>query len=177
MPHVDYQPAPLELVATDDREKLAKRGADPLASFIVNLAHDSSGVGDLVRAYIALDIPKVSARIVRDSVERLRKSERDYDYRHRRGSEFVRRVATFSTPSKQLFCQRRPLMLLRYLRSSLKATARFPPTASRMTSELPKHSVAPAYYFSPRRSICQPSTRKLSLRVFPHATTMGCEID
>jgi hypothetical protein len=92
MPHVHKQAAPSELVATDDRERLAKRGADPLASFIVSLAHDSSGVGDLVRAYIALDIPKASARIVRDSVERLRKSERDYDYRHRRGSEFVRRV-------------------------------------------------------------------------------------
>jgi hypothetical protein len=57
------------VLATDDREKLAKRGADPLASFIVSLAHDSSGVGDLVRTHIALDIPKVSARIVRDSVE------------------------------------------------------------------------------------------------------------
>jgi hypothetical protein len=63
-----------------------------LAAFIVSLADDSSGVGDLERAFIAVDMPEDAIRIVRDSVEGLRKSERDYDYLHRRGFDFMRRV-------------------------------------------------------------------------------------
>jgi len=90
MSHADKTPASLEV--EEHRAGLIQRGADRLAAFIVSLAHAPSGVGDLVRAFITADSPELAIRIVRNSVEGLRKSERDDDYRHRRGFEVVRRV-------------------------------------------------------------------------------------
>jgi hypothetical protein len=71
---------------------LERRRPKELAAFILSLAEAPSGIGTRVQVFAAADDPRVAASILRGEIDFLREGERDYDVRHRRGSEWIRRI-------------------------------------------------------------------------------------
>jgi hypothetical protein len=80
-----------------EASRLARRGAEKLAEFILTLADDENGVGAYVRAFIAADDLPVAMQALKTEMVHIKAGEREYDYRHRRGTVFIQRVAHFST--------------------------------------------------------------------------------
>jgi|CZKI01.1.fsa_nt_gi hypothetical protein len=76
-----------------EASRLARRGAEKLAEFILTLADDENGVGAYVRAYIAADDPSVAMQALKTEIAHINAGEREYDYRHRRETIFIQRVA------------------------------------------------------------------------------------
>jgi hypothetical protein len=75
-----------------EASRLAHRGAEKLAEFILTLADDENGVGTYVRAFVAADDPPAAAQALKTEFARIIAGEREYDYRHRRGDVFIQRV-------------------------------------------------------------------------------------
>lgn len=75
-----------------DVQNLARRGADRLAEFILTLAHDASGIGNYVRAFIAGDDTGEARKILEAELAFVCNGEREYDYRHRRRDLMRQRV-------------------------------------------------------------------------------------
>ena len=76
-----------------EASRLAQRGAEKLAEFILTLADDENGIGEYVRAYIAADDPPAAVEELKTEIALINAREREYDYRHRRGNLVVQRVA------------------------------------------------------------------------------------
>lgn len=75
-----------------EASRLDQRGAEKLAEFILTLAYDEKGVGAYVRAFIAADDPLEAVEALKTEIAFIKSGEREYDYRHRRGDLFIRRV-------------------------------------------------------------------------------------
>lgn len=75
-----------------DALRLAQRGAEKLAEFILTLADDENAVGTYVRAFVAADDPAAVAQMLKTEMAQINAGEREYDYRHRRGDAFIQRV-------------------------------------------------------------------------------------
>jgi hypothetical protein len=75
-----------------DLQRLASRGPESLAKFILTLANDDNGVGSYVRAFVAGDDVAVAKNLLETELAEIRGGEREYDYRHRRGHVHLRRV-------------------------------------------------------------------------------------
>ncbi len=72
--------------------RLAGRGAEQLARFILTLAHDDNGIGDYVANFLAADdLPGCVMRLERTLV-RIRRGERTYDRRHALDEVWLRRL-------------------------------------------------------------------------------------
>jgi uncharacterized protein DUF6880 len=76
-----------------EASRLAERGAEKLAEFILTLTDSENGVGTYVRAFIAADDMPAVARALKMEITHINAGEREYDYRHRRGDIFIERVA------------------------------------------------------------------------------------
>jgi len=75
-----------------DLQRLARRGAEHLARFILTLADDDNGIGAYVRAFMAGDNVAETRKLLEAEMSDIREGEREYDYRHRRGDLHLRRV-------------------------------------------------------------------------------------
>jgi hypothetical protein len=75
-----------------DASRLAQRGAEKLAAFILTLADNENGVGAYVRAFIAADDPPAAVQVLKTEISQINAGEREYDHRHRRGDAFIQRV-------------------------------------------------------------------------------------
>lgn len=76
-----------------EASRLAERGAEKLAEFILTLADYENGIGEYVRAYIAADDLPAAVEGLKTEIALINAGEREYDYRHRRGNLVVQRVA------------------------------------------------------------------------------------
>src|SRR5580658_373481 len=74
------------------RIALERRSPEVLAAFILSLIDAPHGIGNYVHMFAVADDPKAAADLLTGEIALLRTGERDYDVRHRRGSEWVRRV-------------------------------------------------------------------------------------
>src|SRR5580658_4899270 len=77
-----------------EQARIALEGRSPhvLAAFILSLIDAPNGIGNHVHIFAVADDPKAAADLLGGEIAFLQKGERDYDVRHRRGSEWVRRV-------------------------------------------------------------------------------------
>ena len=74
------------------RVALERRSPHVLAAFILSLIDAPNGIGNHVHIFAVADDPEAAADLLGGEIAFLQKGERDYDVRHRRGSEWVRRV-------------------------------------------------------------------------------------
>ncbi len=73
-------------------QRLAGRGPEALARFILTLAQDADGIGAYVRSFIAGDNVAEAQKVLETELGEIREGERMYDYRHRRGDVHLRRL-------------------------------------------------------------------------------------
>jgi hypothetical protein len=71
---------------------LEQRSPQVLAAFILSLVDASNGIGTRIHVFAAADDPKAAAGLLRQEIDYLIEGERDYDVRHRRGTEWVHRL-------------------------------------------------------------------------------------
>ncbi len=72
--------------------RLARRGAEPLARFILTLAHDDNGVGAYVRRFVTgEDLPRCLQGL-EESLVAICDGERSYDRRHALDDVWLRRL-------------------------------------------------------------------------------------
>lgn len=80
---------------TEERERaarwLGRCSAKTLASFILTLLDAPHGVGEYVEAFIASEEPARAVGLIDSQIAALGQADREYDWRHRRGSSFVAR--------------------------------------------------------------------------------------
>jgi hypothetical protein len=79
-------------LARPDLQRLAQRGAESLARFILTLANDDNGIGAYVRTFVAGDNIGETLNLLKAEIGQIRKGERAYDYRHRRNEVHLKRV-------------------------------------------------------------------------------------
>jgi len=75
-----------------EASRLAQRGAEKLAEFILTLANDDNGVGAYVRAFVAADDLHLAIQALKTEMAQINAGEREYDYRHRRGDSLFQRL-------------------------------------------------------------------------------------
>jgi hypothetical protein len=72
--------------------RLAKRGPERLARFILTLAHHDNGIGRYVQAFILADNPERCAEVLQGTIAEIAAGERSYDRRHALDTVFLRRL-------------------------------------------------------------------------------------
>lgn len=72
--------------------RLAKRGPERLARFILTLAHDDNGIGRYAQAFILADNAERCAAVLQGTITELAAGERAYDRRHALDEVFLRRL-------------------------------------------------------------------------------------
>lgn len=72
--------------------RLAGRGAEPLARFILTLARDDNGIGAYVQCFLAGDDLPACTRLIEATLHGIRRGERPYDRRHALDDVYLRRL-------------------------------------------------------------------------------------